>query len=172
VLPVALVAWLACAAAGAAQGGLGWRAAALAPDLSRLNPGKGLARLFEARSAGRLVFTVAKLFVGGACLWWVLAQASSPERFREVGGATSLGQLWGTVWTEIVAVGWRAAAALLALAGADYTFQRWLNERELRMTRAEVLEEVARIEGQPELKRRRQRLGRERILRSPRRKEG
>jgi len=171
-LPVALAVWLSSALAGLVQVGVGLRAAALAPDLSRLSPGKGLARLLEARSAARLVFTAAKLCLAGVLLASVLSAAMSPARLRDLGRAGDLGSLWAAAWGEIVRLGWQAAAACLVLALADYWVQRWLHERELRMTRAEVLEEVVRVEGNPELKRRRLRWGRELIVDGPRQREG
>lgn len=46
-------------------------------------------------------------------------------------------------------------AAMLAMALADYAYQRWRLERELRMTRQEVKDELRASEGDPAMKKRR-----------------
>ena len=57
-----------------------------------------------------------------------------------------------------VSMGLRAVAVILALAILDYGFQRWAFERDMRMTRWELKEELRRMEGDPKMKERRRRV--------------
>ncbi len=54
----------------------------------------------------------------------------------------------------IVAVWWRVVLAMLAIGLADYGFQYWQRERDLRMTHQEMKEEMREMEGDPKIKRR------------------
>jgi flagellar biosynthetic protein FlhB len=58
--------------------------------------------------------------------------------------------------TELTAVifkmGIRAAILLFILAASDYAYQRWEHERNLRMTKQEVKEEMKQSEGDPLVK--------------------
>jgi flagellar biosynthetic protein FlhB len=52
----------------------------------------------------------------------------------------------------------RVAAVLLTLGIIDYFYQRWKHNRDLRMTRQQVKDEMRQAEGDPEVKRRRLRI--------------
>jgi flagellar biosynthetic protein FlhB len=56
------------------------------------------------------------------------------------------------------------AAILLFLGVLDYSFQRWQRERDLRMTKQEIKEEMKRMEGDPLMKQRRGRVARQLAL--------
>src|SRR6185295_8875298 len=49
----------------------------------------------------------------------------------------------------------RAALVLLVLAVFEYGFQRWQHERDLRMSKREIREELKRYEGDPRIRERR-----------------
>lgn len=53
------------------------------------------------------------------------------------------------------------AALLLVLAVLDYAYQRWQHEQDLKMSKQEVKEELKRMEGDPLVKQRRQRVARQ-----------
>jgi flagellar biosynthetic protein FlhB len=52
-------------------------------------------------------------------------------------------------------------ALLLFLALLDYAYQRWEHEKELRMTKQEAADEMKLMEGDPEVRKRRQTLARQ-----------
>jgi flagellar biosynthetic protein FlhB len=52
-------------------------------------------------------------------------------------------------------IGIRLAAVMLVLALFDYVYQRWQQEKDLKMTKQEVKEELKRMDGDPVVKRRR-----------------
>ena len=58
----------------------------------------------------------------------------------------------------------KLALVLLVLGLLDYAYQRWQRERDLRMTRIEVKDEMKRMEGDPLVKQRRTRVARQLAL--------
>ena len=58
----------------------------------------------------------------------------------------------------------KLAVLLLVLALLDYAFQRWQHERDLRMSKQEVKEDMKRMEGDPLVKQRRTRVARQLAL--------
>jgi flagellar biosynthetic protein FlhB len=55
-------------------------------------------------------------------------------------------------------LGMRLAAVMLFLALLDYAYQRYRHEKDLKMTKEEVKEELRRMEGDPVIKRRRRKV--------------
>src|SRR5690606_36031036 len=53
-----------------------------------------------------------------------------------------------------VGVWWRVAAVMLLIGLADYAYQRWQHEQDLRMTMQEARQEAKELEGDPHIKRR------------------
>jgi flagellar biosynthetic protein FlhB len=58
----------------------------------------------------------------------------------------------------------KIALVLLFLAVVDYIFQRWKKDEDLKMSKQEVKEEMKRMEGDPLIKQRRQRVARQLAL--------
>lgn len=124
----------------------------LAPDLSRLDPLKGLRRIFSLVGVARLGFGLFKIVVIAA-----VAFASLYNQQETILGLTALALpeiasylLEILVWTTI-----KVGAALLVLAVLEYAFQRWRHEKDLRMTPQEVREEMKHLEGDPQMTARR-----------------
>jgi flagellar biosynthetic protein FlhB len=153
---------LAALAAPLALGGRGFHPKALAPDFSRLSPAAGFARMFSLNGAVELGKAFAKFLalalVAALVLWQhsdaILALGAQPAPVA-IARAASL-----------------AAFALLMLAGTlaliaavDVPWQLWRYTEQLRMTRAQIREEVKDTEGAPEIKGRIRRLQNERARR-------
>lgn len=155
-LPIMAAACIVTASTCIVQGSPGIRFAALGPDLARIDPFEGARKLFNLRSAGRGVFAVLKMSLVAWFLARVLGSVANGSLFR-AGFSGSARDLWATGWREAAGLGIRISLGFVVLGAIEYGFQRWLHERELRMTRADVLEEIASLEGNPELKRRRRR---------------
>ena len=152
VLP-GLLALAAAAAAGlAGQFGLLVSTRALAPKWSRVNPVAGFGRLVSARALARLGGGLAKVAVlvgvsGLTVSVWL------PDLLGMVaaGPATILGRTHAALSALAVAL----ATALAALAASDFFFQRWQHERDLKMTKQQVRDELKNQDGDPSLKGRR-----------------
>jgi flagellar biosynthetic protein FlhB len=121
----------------------------LSPDFTRLDPLKGMARLFSVRSSVELIKSIAKAGVIGVVAWHFLngeraTLASLSVTHHTVAARTAAELVWR--------LSMRACVALLIIAGLDYLYQRIQHEKTLRMTRQEVKEEMRRSEGDPLVK--------------------
>ena len=168
-VPVALILWTSTYLAGVVQTGFLFRPAAAAPQLGRLSPQSGVGRLVSPRATGRGFFAALKL----AMLALVLVQAT--QSFFPGEGelhpafllTAPLSAAAGRGMEVLLSVGSYAALALLSLAVLDWLCQRWLTERDLRMTRREVLEEHRQQEVGPEARTGRRRVRSALARRSP-----
>lgn len=127
----------------------------LSPSLDKLNPLSGFARIFSARTFVQFAFSLLKLLLVG----W-LAAALLRGRVGEVMTAIGLSGATQLAWMARATYefGVNVALALFVLALLDYIWQRFRFERDLRMTKEEVREELRSMEGDPMLKQRRRQL--------------
>lgn len=164
-LPFLLLAMVVGAGLSLAQTGFVLSTQGLVPSFSHLNPARGFQRIFSIRGLVELLKSVIKVAVVSLVAYTTVADAFA--RFPALVGmppAASAAVVAG--WVDRLAL--RIGAALLALAAADFFYQRWEYERSLRMSRQEIKEEVKETEGDPSVRaarRRRQReLARRRML--------
>ena len=134
---------------GVAIGGWMVSAEALAPKLSKLNPIKGLKRVFGLNGLVEVVKAIAKAtLIGGVAflfLSWtandLLALTRRPVETAVAGSMTLV------IWMLALCSG---ALALIALLDAPY--QLWNHERQLKMTRRDIRDELKETEGRPEVR--------------------
>ncbi len=130
----------------------------LMPDLSRMNPITGFGRLFSAQSAMRLAMSLLKIILIAVGMYWIVeGEILGMAAFADSDPWGILGGISETVFFTAVKLG----IMLAALAFLDYLFQRWQHEKELRMTKQEVRDELRRYEGDPQVKARRTQLARQ-----------
>jgi len=141
------------AAAGFLQVGPLWTTEPLGPDLSRLDPGRGLRRLFApSEIASRLLPALLGVVLVAVALA-VLRDAAgllgrtrlTPEAALAAAGAV-LGALW-----------WRGCAVLAVAGAIALVYRRWRWRTDQRMSRREVLRELRETEGDPAARRERAR---------------
>jgi flagellar biosynthetic protein FlhB len=126
----------------------GW-AFAFKVDFQRLDPLKGITRLFSVRGATELLKAVLKasvIGIGAAVVLWkakdsMLAVAGQPLDVALV----SVGEL---VMTSVLAV----ATVMIALVAVDVPLQLWQYARGLRMSKDELKREAKEMEGDPHVK--------------------
>jgi len=130
----------------------------LAPDMGRIDPLRGVQRMFSSRNLIRLAFGVVKIAViVGVGVWSLWGER---ERLLAVGSldasgiAATLAEV--TLWTCL-----KMAAALVVLGLIDYGYQRWRHEQDLRMTTAELREELKNQQSDPLVTNRRKTLHRQ-----------
>jgi flagellar biosynthetic protein FlhB len=156
-LPFLLVVVVAALGINLAQVGILFTTRPLTPDVGRLDPITGMGRMFSGRSVVRLLAGILKVVAVGG----VVTLTIWGERFH-------LAEFAQSPFEEMVRYGidlmltlsLRAALMLLVLAIFDYGAQRWQHDRELRMSKQEVREELKRYEGDPLLRERRRALQR------------
>lgn len=124
----------------------------LIPSLGKLNPLKGIGRIFSVRSVMTTCVNFCKLLLVG-----FVAYLTVSSRADAVIHALALGFHDGfALGTALVfELGMRLAVVLLLLALLDFAWQKYRHEREMRMTKEEVKDELRNMEGDPQIKRRR-----------------
>jgi flagellar biosynthetic protein FlhB len=153
---------LAALAAPLALGGRGFHPQALAADFSRLSPGAGFARMFSLGGAVELVKAFVKFLA--------LALIAAALLWQQSGALLALGAQAPAAAVAHAASLTGYALMLLALglgliAAVDVPWQLWRYLQGLRMTRAEIREEMKDSEGSPEIKGRIRKLQNERARR-------
>ncbi len=122
---------------------------ALTPKWSRVSPATGLKRIFSSKGLVDLIKGVLKLVIIGTIIYVYLA-----ERVKDYPFLTYMTPLQtiGILATDIFKIGIYVGIAFVALALADFTFQKWEYKRQLRMSKQEVKEEAKQTEGSPEMR--------------------
>lgn len=156
--PIMGILWLFSFAASAVQTGFIYNEEALEFRLERLNPVEGFFRIFSWRSIVEGVKALFKLGVILFIAYWMLKdQLSVLPHLSQY----SVGQVFIYLGELTVRVLMGVGIFMTILAAADYMFQRWELEKEMRMTKQEVREEIKSREGDPLIKGRIKRLQRE-----------
>jgi flagellar biosynthesis protein FlhB len=151
LLPLLVIILVAALLAPMALSGWSFSARSMAFKLDKLDPVRGLGRIFSARALVELLKVLAKFAVvlatALAFLWFNVetmlglgAQAPEPA----LGNAGNI-----LAWAFLI-----LSAAMILIAAVDVPFQIWDHRRRLRMTRQEVKDELKETDGGPEVKRR------------------
>jgi flagellar biosynthetic protein FlhB len=163
--PFLILVTLVAVLAPMAVGGWSFSAKAFAFRWEKLDPIKGLGRVFSLRGLVELAKALTKFIV-------VLAVALA-FLWSNVDGLLSLGSQY--VESGLVHAGellrWAfllMSCAMIVVAAADAPFQLWDYQRQLKMTRQEIRDEYRETDGSPEMKRRvrevRQEMARRRMM--------
>ncbi|MDN5346762.1 MAG: flagellar biosynthesis protein FlhB [Clostridia bacterium] len=154
-------------AANYAQVGFLFSLEPIRPRLENLNPMQGLQRLFSRRSLVDLGKSLAKVVLVGMVVFQVVRGRLNDLFFIL---DMSLPQALAVVEKLLFQVGLAAMAVFLGVAVVDYVFQRREFQRNLRMTKQEVKEELKQTEGDPlvrsRLREKQRQLARHRMMRA------
>lgn len=146
IWPLMLAAFIAAIVANTVMGGWTFN---LSAKLERLDPIKGVGKLFSVRSLGELFKSIVKMLFIGAAAFSVLKVMSADilnlgmQDPREA-IANSAGLL---VWFFLF-----VSLPLIVIAAIDVPWQMWNYKKELKMTRQEVRDEHKESDGNPEMK--------------------
>jgi flagellar biosynthetic protein FlhB len=121
----------------------------ITPDLSRLGLFKGLQRLVSPNTLVELLKSLAKITIIGYVAYYSVK--------RELPGLMpmmdqSVGQVTLHLSETSFRVSVRILLALLVLGVLDYLYQRYRFEKNLKMTKQEVKDEMRQVEGDPKVK--------------------
>jgi flagellar biosynthetic protein FlhB len=121
----------------------------LKPRFSVLNPVNGVKRLFSTRSLVGVVKDVFKIVVTAAIAYVVL-RGAIPDLIKLLG--TGPGAAMVVVGDLVLRIGFAIAGVYILIAGADFAYERWQHERDIRMTKDEVKREAKEGDVSPEVK--------------------
>ncbi len=150
--PILILMFLALLVALYAQ--VGWLVTleTLMPNLGKLNPISGIKRLFGLSSWVLAAMNFGKLLFVGMVAYLTLVGSAAAILFSSTFKHAEMFLLGADL---VFTLAMRLAVALFVLALADYAWQRYKHERDLRMTKEEVKDEMRSMEGDPQVKRRR-----------------
>ena len=135
---------------------------ALEPKWSRLNPITNVQQMLGKRSIVELLKSLLKMTIVSWAVYATLRDA-----WPDIQGLALLSPV---ALTDVVdKYGLRlmrnSGMMFLALAGADYAWQKWSTNESLKMTKQEVKDEARSSEGDAEVKGRRRQIARDRLRR-------
>lgn len=122
---------------------------ALVPKWERVNPLAGLKRILSSKGLAELIKGIFKMTLTGTIIYVFMSGRVKDYPFLTF--MTPL-QTLGILAVDIFKIGIYVGIGLLAMALADYIYQRWEYRRKLRMTKQEVKEETKQTEGSPEIR--------------------
>jgi flagellar biosynthetic protein FlhB len=147
--PFAIVLLVAVFASATLIGGWSFSMKAAAFKAEKMNPLKGIKRIFSANSLMELIKALAKFGIVAAIavawLWYSVDEVLMLGR-QPIGAAISNAM-------QICAISLLVTSAgLILIAMADVPFQLWNYQKKLKMTRTEIRDEIKESEGRPEVK--------------------
>jgi flagellar biosynthetic protein FlhB len=152
VAPMLIGMMLISAVVGIAQVGFKPTAKKLKPDFGRLNPFKGLKRMVSPSSWWEMVKSVAKVTLLVVVAVPALAHAMTALTSGSAAGG-SMGAIAALTAETALTIVRNVSLAGLGVAVVDYVVQKRRVNRQLRMTRRELREELKQQEASPEVRR-------------------
>ncbi len=159
LIPFGLIVALLALAALLMQTGPLWIEEGLKPKPSKMNPMNGIKRIFSWKGIIELIKSLAKVAMVAGILYGVFS-ASMPDLVQLP--IKNLLESVGVTWDLVQNIVWSVGGILLILAIADFVYQRWQHNEDLKMTKQEVKDESKDAEGDPQIRSRRMSLQRER----------
>ena len=147
--PLIGICLLACFAAPALLGGFNWSNKALVPDFSKLDPVKGLERIYGREGFAEFVRSILRvLVIGGFGGYAIVDMAPKLVALSREPLQTAVVHGFDLALGTLVAM----AAGLLLIALIDAPWQLWSHAQKLLMSRQELRDEMKESEGSPEVK--------------------
>lgn len=149
MVPFLSVLLLAAVGLNVAQSGWNVSVKSVQPKISRINPLKGLKRIFSSRGAFGFLKSLIKLGAVGPVAYFTIRRAL-PEivGMHRLPLPAVLEHSAG--WIVVLLL--QMVAALLVLAALDFAFEKWKYKEDLKMTKKEVEDEQKETEGDPHMK--------------------
>lgn len=115
----------------------------------RINPLKGMKRLFSKRSLVELLKSLLKITIVLYVVYSVIkTEIFLMPRMMDM----SFIQAFSKTGSIIMSIVLKASIVFIFVAGADYLYQWWQYEKNLRMSKQEVKDEYKQTEGDPQIK--------------------
>ena len=147
--PIFLAIMVAIIATPFVMGGWVFSPKAFQLDPTRMDPIKGLGRMFSWQSIAELVKAILKALLIGGVLYWVVRNEQG-RMFALLAQPIETGL---TAFSNLLFFSFVALIAGLAfIAAIDVPFQLWQYHDRLKMTREELKKEARESEGDPQLK--------------------
>ncbi|NLK20776.1 MAG: flagellar biosynthesis protein FlhB [Epulopiscium sp.] len=121
----------------------------LKPKFSRLNPISGMSRLFSKHSLVELLKSIIKITIVSLVIYnSVIGEVKNIILLLDM----DLMQMIKYIGKVIINIGLKVGMFFLFISAADYAYQRFEHEENLKMTKEEIKEEYKMTEGNPQIK--------------------
>lgn len=147
--PAAAAALVFGVGASLIQGGLQFHPHLIAPDFGRLNPMKGLTRMFSRKALADCLRSLLKAALVGLLTWNALRTVLPKVSTLLVRGLSNSVEITVTTIEKLLM---NCGVFLVGAGVLDYLYQWWEHEKGLRMTQREVKDEIRDAEVKPEVK--------------------
>jgi flagellar biosynthesis protein FlhB len=121
----------------------------LTPNLSKIDPVKGLGKIVSKRTLAELLKSIFKILIVGWAVFSILKNdfpTLMPLMYQD---NFQIMSVLGTISMKVVT---RCCYVIFVLAVLDYMFQKWEFEQQLKMTKQEIKDEFKQTEGDPLVK--------------------
>lgn len=147
--PVLVVVLVAGVVSAYAQVGFLFTTKTLGIKFSRIDPLKGLKRIFSPKSLVELLKSIIKIAIVAYIGYvYIKGEAINVLSMMDVDVVSTAAFLGSTITNAAI----RMCIALVVIGVADYGYQWWEYEKSLRMSKQEIKEENKEVEGNPEIK--------------------
>lgn len=132
-----------------ALGGWLFTGSSMAPKYERIDPIKGIGRIFSVKSLLELVKSIAKVTLVASTVYLVFSLVLQDIITLPLRDLTQSMSMAGTLLVKCF-MGF--SAVLIVVVMIDVPFQLWDHKRQLMMTKQEIRDEMKETEGRPEVK--------------------
>ncbi|WP_066366993.1 flagellar biosynthesis protein FlhB [Neobacillus fumarioli] len=147
--PIFAVVLAAGLIANFAQVGFMINPAGLKMKFGKINPLQGMKNIFSLRSVVEFIKSILKIVITSTVVF-LLIWNQKTELFAL--GSKNIWDAAGVIGSLFLKVGIAASGSLVVLAVADYFYQKFEYEKNLRMSKQEIKEEFKKMEGDPVIK--------------------
>ena len=132
---------------------------AFAPKFSRINPLNGIKKMFSIRAVVELLKSLIKIIVLLYMVYTVLIdEVTTLPMLIDMSPVNAINRT-GEIIMDVVL---KSGIAFVFLAAADYLYQWWDYEKNMKMSKQEIKDEYKQIEGNPQIKGRQRQLQQQR----------
>lgn len=149
ILPFFAIVVVIAILASVALGGFNVSFQPMEPKLSKLDPIKGMKKVFSAKGLMELVKSLAKFILVSVATYIFIAAWTDEIIMLSTKDANT------AIAEGLTMIGWAAlliSCTMIVMAIIDVPFQLWNHKKELKMTDKEVRDEMKETEGKPEVK--------------------
>ncbi len=121
----------------------------LKPTLSKLNPLKGVKRLFSKEKLVELLFSIIKIILIGVIVYNTLK-----DQWKLLFNLYdfTLYQAIGVIGSMVISLGFKISSVFLVIGFADLFYQKKKFKKDMKMSKQEVKDEFKNSEGDPQIK--------------------
>ena len=149
LLPFFILLVLTAVLSSSILGGFNFSSEALIPKLNKMNPVKGIKKIFGTNGLVELVKSILKLLLLGTIAVFFI------WHFKEELYGLSEEPFPGALIHAMELIAWQfllVSLGMILVAAIDVPYQLWSNKRQLKMTKQEVKDESKNTEGNPQVK--------------------